>query len=120
MKKSFRYLVQLEECGLLKVQSEKNSKTIRDSLVRNLKLDERSKDLFTPTNQSFVFDSRWNPLSVRLVHEASSGSWRRLHELLKHLDHPFDEKSQNLGSSVLDKNAGILVFIIGGITSAES
>ena len=119
-KKSFRYLVQLEECGLLKVQSEKNSKTIRDSLVRNLKLDERSKDLFTPTNQSFVFDSRWNPLSVRLVHEASSGSWRRLHELLKHLDHPFDEKSQNLGSSVLDKNAGILVFIIGGITSAES
>ena len=113
-------MVQLEECGLLKVQSEKNSKTIRDSLVRNLKLDERSKDLFTPTNQSFVFDSRWNPLSVRLVHEASSGSWRRLHELLKHLDHPFDEKSQNLGSSVLDKNAGILVFIIGGITSAES
>ena len=115
-----RSLLQLEEIGAISVQAEKNARQLKDMIIRNLKLDERNKDLFNPTNQSFVFDSRWNPLSVRLVHEASSGSWRRIAELLKHFNEPFEEKTQNLAGSVLDKNAGILVFIIGGITAAES
>ena len=116
----FRPLLELERVGLLSAQTEKNARAVKDNLVRNFKLDERNKDLFNPTNQSFVFDSRWNPLTVRLVHEAASGSWRRIHELLKNFNQPHEEKIQNLAGSQLDKNAGILVFIIGGITAAES
>ena len=110
----------MEEIGAINVKTEKNARQLKDTIIRSLKLDERNKDLFNPSNQSFVFDSRWNPLSVRLVHEASSGSWRRIAELLKYFNEPFEEKTQNLAGSVLDNNAGILVFIIGGITAAES
>ena len=106
--------------GLLSVQEAKNARQIKDILIRGLKLDERNKDIFNPSNTSFVFDSKWNPLTVKLVHEASSGSWRRISELLKYFNLPFEERTQNLTGSVLDKNAGILVFIVGGITSAES
>ena len=116
----FSPILQLEEIGAINVKTEKNARQLKDTIIRSLKLDERNKDLFNPSNQSFVFDSRWNPLSVRLVHEASSGSWRRIAELLKYFNEPFEEKTQNLAGSVLDNNAGILVFIIGGITAAES
>ena len=47
----------------------------------------------------------------------STGSWRRISELLNHFNVPYTEKSQNIENKMVEKN--IIVFVIGGITYAE-
>ena len=40
-------------------------------------------------------------------------------ELLKHMRVDFKEQQQDIKDSILEKTAGVLVFILGGITLAE-
>ena len=35
------------------------------------------------------------------------------------MNHPYSEKPQNIEGKSIEKNAGIVVFIIGGVTYAE-
>ena len=35
------------------------------------------------------------------------------------MNHPYSEKPQNIEGRSIEKNAGIVVFIIGGVTYAE-
>jgi len=110
------FLLQLEENKLLGVQGADRAK-FKDHLTKTLKLGEKNRDIFNPSNPSFVFDSQWNPITTRLVHEAVSGSWRRISELLNHFNVPYAEKTQNIENKSVEKN--IIVFVIGGITYAE-
>jgi len=116
---NLRHLIRLEEIGLIQVQSEKSSRQVKDTMIKTLKLNEKAKDIFKQTNASYVFDSNWSPITTKLVHEAVSGSWRRISELLNHMNHPYSEKPQNIEGKSIEKSAGIVVFIIGGVTYAE-
>ena len=68
------YLLQLEENKLIKVQSSDKSK-FKDHLIKTMKLTEKNRDIFNPANSSYVFDSLWNPITTKLVHEAVSGKF---------------------------------------------
>ena len=68
------FLLQLEENKLLGVQGADRAK-FKDHLTKTLKLGEKNRDIFNPSNPSFVFDSQWNPITTRLVHEAVSGQF---------------------------------------------
>ena len=67
------FLLKVEESGLIKPQ-EKDGAKFKDHLVKTLKLTEKSQNIFNPTCPSYVFDSTWNPITTRLVHEAISGT----------------------------------------------